>query len=119
MKAAPTLPHAAIGAAMGAAGGLAESRMSNEPLRQKIEALQAQPDLDAKDTANLAQLQLRHTLGEYAHRHPVSSMGMGALAGGMFGASQGPGIVDAVREGRGLASDIGKNVKDFFARGAA
>jgi hypothetical protein len=118
-KYAPALPHAAIGAAMGAASGLAESKMSNEPLRQKIEALEGQPDHSASDAANLAQLRARLTLGEHAAKHPLSTVATGALSGGMLGATMGPGIVEMARQTPEALGHMAKNVKDLFQRGAA
>jgi hypothetical protein len=113
------LPHAAIGAALGGVGGLGESQVNYEPLRAKADALEAQPDLSATDTAKLVGLRTLHTMGSFSNRHPMAAAGMGALTGGVFGATQGPGIVDAAREGGLEAGRIPKNVKDLFTRGAA
>jgi hypothetical protein len=121
-KVAPVLPHAAIGAALGAGVGLGESQMSNEPMRQKIEELEAKPERGLRDTMDLAQARARHTLGTYAEEHPGVSTGMGALTGAMFGATAGPGIVAKAQKIPGVARDVGKNIKDFgdlFRRGAA
>jgi hypothetical protein len=115
----PALPHAAIGAAMGAMGGLAETRMSGEPVRQKIDALEAIPERGAGDTANLAQLRVRQTLDEHAKAHPLATIATGALGGGILGATQGPGIVEMARQAPEALRGAGKTVKDLFQRGAA
>ncbi len=86
--------------------------MSNEPLRQKIEALEAHPDLSARDTMSLAQLRARHTIGEFTTKHPGVTAALGALGGAQFGRAAGPGIVDAARAGwagaKGMQNDIGE-----------
>jgi hypothetical protein len=91
--------------------------MSNDPLRQKIEALEANPDRGAKDTMNLAQLRGRLTIGEFTEKHPLVTAGMGALGGARFGATMGPGIVDAAQRGRTAAGGIGSNLKTLFGGG--
>lgn len=103
---------------MGAAGGLAESRMSNEPLRQKIEALEGQSNRSSSEAVDLAQLRARLVLGEHAAKHPLATMAAGALGGGMLGATEGPGIVEGVRQVPEALGHIGKNVKSLF-KGAA
>jgi hypothetical protein len=118
-KVRPVLPHAAIGAAIGAGVGFGESQMSNEPMQQKIEALEAVPDRSLRQTMDLAQSRARHTLGTYAEEHPAVSTGMGALTGAMFGATQGPGIVAKAQKIPGVARDVGQGLKDLFSRGAA
>jgi hypothetical protein len=93
--------------------------MSNEPMQQKIEALEANPDRGLRDTVDLAQARMRHTLGEYAGKHPLISAGMGALSGAALGATAGPGIVEKMQRVPGLVRDIGGNVKDLVGQGAA
>jgi hypothetical protein len=93
--------------------------MSNEPLRQKIEALEANPDRGAKDTMNLAQLRARYTIGEFEAKHPGVAAGLGALGGARLGLTKGPAYVAAVRSVPGKARDIVGGLKDVFAKGAA
>jgi hypothetical protein len=117
----PVLPHMAVGAALGAASGYGESQRSNEPLRQRIEALEAQPDLGARDTMSLAQLRARHTVGEFTAKHPGVTTALGALGGAQLGRTMGPGIVDAARSGLASAKGMGQDVKELqtlFSGGA-
>ena len=107
----PVLPHAAVGAAVGAGMGAGEAYSSNEPLRQKIESLEAKPDRGYTDTMNLAQAKARHTVGEFAQDHPKTMMGMGAMGGALLGAQSGPGLVDSVRNSARSVADIGKHIK--------
>jgi hypothetical protein len=112
------LPHAAVGAGLGAGLGAAESYTSNEPLRQKVQGLEAQTDRGFGDTMNLAQSKARLTMGDFAQKHPKTMMGMGALAGAATGAAEGPGLVSAAREGAGHVKNIGKHLKTLM-KGAA
>lgn len=114
----PVLPHAAIGAALGGLGGFAESQMSNEPLRQGIADLQAQPNKNLRDTVRLGQRQLRLGVGEWAAEHPGAAAAIGAFGGAVAGARHGPGIVEELRPAGGYLRDIGKNIKDTFSRSA-
>ena len=118
-RVAPRLPHAAVGAAVGALGGGAESMMSNEPLRKKTQELEDKPDRGYGDTLNLAQHRARLAVGEFAEKHPAAMMGMGALGGAGLGFSGGPELVDAAREAGGHIKGIGKNMKDILGKGAA
>jgi hypothetical protein len=99
--------------------GLAEAKTSNEPLRQKIEALEAQPERGLRGTLDLAQARARHTVGEWAAEHPGAMVGAGALSGAMFGARKGPGIVNEANAWAGKAKNLGKNVSEIFGKGAA
>jgi hypothetical protein len=107
----PVLPHAAVGAAVGAGMGAGEAYSSNEPLRQKIESLEAKPDRGYTDTMNLAQAKARHTVGEFAQDHPKTMMGMGAMGGALLGAQSGPGLVDSVRNSARSVANSGKLIK--------
>lgn len=118
-RVAPRLPHAAVGAAVGAGLGGAESLASNEPLRKKTQELEAKPDRGYGDTLDLAQSKARLTVGDFANKHPAAMMGMGALGGGMAGLTGGPELVSAAREAGGHLAGIGKNMKDIFTKGAA
>ena len=71
-----------------------------------------------KDTANLAQLQVRHTYGEFANKHPVANTAIGALGGGMLGLKGGPAIVEQAKQVPADLRELGSNVKKMF-RGAA
>jgi hypothetical protein len=101
---------------MGAGMGLAEAKTSNEPLRQKIEALEAQPEHSLRDTLDLAQARARHTVGTWAEEHPKAMVGAGALTGALFGARKGPGIVSEARKWPAQAQAVSENVKDIVGR---
>lgn len=85
---------AILGGTVGGAGALVESKMSNDPLRAKVDKL------DAVDKAgggfgnalNLAQARARLALGELSERHPVGAVAMGAGLGALRGATAAPGI---------------------------
>jgi len=113
------LPHAAVGAGIGAGIGAGESFTSNEPLKKKVQELEAKPDRGYGDALNLAQARARLTVGEFAKEHPAAMMGMGALGGGLTGALEGPDFVDSVRRSGKHISGVAKNVKDIYNKGAA
>jgi len=91
------LPYAAGGAAIGGGLGLVESKMDNEPLREKVRALEAKEDRGFRDALNLAQARARLTMGEFAETHPKTTMGVSALGGAFVGATQGPESVRSIR----------------------
>lgn len=96
----PHVPYAAIGGLTGAGIGYGTSRMSNEPLRQQVQELQA---IDPKDrtfqqSKDLAFKQVRLTAGEWEETHPRESALLGALIGAGIGVSGGPSVVQAVRD---------------------
>lgn len=103
------LPHAAVGGALGAGLGFAESQASNDPLRQKLQELESQgPPESLSGATNLAQLRARLTLGEFAENHPAAATLSGGMAGAVSGAQLGPSLVKAVRE------DIGPDLKAIY-----
>lgn len=118
-KALGALPHAAAGAAIGAGLGAGESFTSNEPLRQKVQQHEANPNRGLRDTMDLAQAKARLTMGEFAEQHPAAMMGAGALGGALLGAQHGPGVVDAVRQSGQQGGDIAKKIKLLITKGAA
>lgn len=117
-KALAALPHAAAGAAIGAGMGAGEAFTSNEPLRQKVQQHEANPNRGLRDTMDLAQAKARLTVGEFGEKHPAAMMGAGALGGALLGAQHGPGVVNAVRESAQPASDIASKIK-LLMKGAA
>jgi hypothetical protein len=106
-------PHAALGAALGAGAGAVESRMSNEPLRQGVAALEAKPDRGYKDTLNLAQKRARLTVGDFVQKHPGMAVGLGALGGASLGASAGPGVVSSLKRSAGHIQGIGQELRNI------
>lgn len=96
----PHLPYAAIGGLTGAGIGYGTSRMSNEPLRQQVQELQA---IDPKERTfqqakDLAFKQVRLTAGEWEETHPRESTLLGALIGAGIGVGGGPSAVQAVKD---------------------
>lgn len=117
-KALAVLPHAAVGAGLGAALGAGEALTSNDPLRQKVQGLEAKGDRGLADTMDLAQSRARLTVGEFAEKHPAAMMGAGAVAGGLAGAFEGPGLVGSLRRSGEHIGNIGKHIKTI-TKGAA
>ncbi|MHB8815788.1 MAG: hypothetical protein ACYDAE_21355 [Steroidobacteraceae bacterium] len=115
-KLVPRLPHAAVGAALGAGLGLAESRTDNEPLRQKVEGLEAKPDRGLGDTLNLAQSKGRLIVGDFAKKHPGMMAGAGALTGGMTGLSQGPEFVASLKRQAAHIPPMVRDVKTILGK---
>jgi hypothetical protein len=85
-----SLPHALGGAAVGALGGAAYSKMSNEPLRKKVSDLEAQGEGGFSRSLDLAQAKMRLAFGENAERHPGMTIASRALVGGVLGGTVGP-----------------------------
>jgi hypothetical protein len=117
-KALAVLPHAAVGGVIGAGLGAGEVYTSNEPLRQKVQGLEAKKDRGFGDTMSLAQAKARLTIGEFAAEHPKTMMGMGALGGALIGAAEGPGLVSSVRRSGEHVGNIARHVKTLM-KGAA
>jgi len=94
--AADRLIGAIMGGALGAGGSLLESKMSNDPLRQKVKDLQAKEDAGGGffNAANLAQAKARLALGELAEKHPGGAAMMGGALGAMTGAGAAPSVRD-------------------------
>lgn len=113
------LPHAAIGAGVGALGAYGMSQMSNDPLRKRVDELEAKPDRGAGDTMNLAQARGRLTVGEHESKHPFATAAIGALGGAALGATAGPRLAQQIPQGYAAARDIGKNIKTMVSKGAA
>jgi hypothetical protein len=117
-KAVSVLPHAAAGAAMGGGLGYLESRADYDPLRQKVQELEATPDRGYRDALNLAQSRARLTMGEFANEHPGVSAGMGALGGALLGASNGPQVVGSLKRSGEHVGSIARNLKDILSKRA-
>ncbi len=117
----PRLPHAAVGAGIGAGLGYVESRGSNEPLRQKVEKLEAEPNRGLGATLNLAQSKGRLLLADFAKEHPGVAAGAGALTGAMTGLSTGPEFVASVKRQASHASGAWRDIKTILGnnKGAA
>lgn len=115
-KLLPRLPHAAVGAGIGAGLGLAESHSNNEPLRQKVEGLEAKPDRGLGDTLNLAQSKGRLIIGDFAQKHPGVMAGAGALAGGMTGLSKGPEFVASLKRQAAHIPPMVQDVKTILGK---
>ena len=109
-------PHAAVGGALGAGAALAESKMSNEPLRKEVGKLEAMPDHTHSQAMQLAQAKGRLSIGEWAEKHPKSAVGAGALGGAMLGGKSGPAVVQAAKDIKNTGS---KFVADIRAAHAA
>lgn len=99
MKAASASRDKLIGAIMGGAvGGLGsytESRMSNDPLRKKIQELESRDKdegLGFAGAMNLAQAKARLAVGEFAEKHPAAFTAMGVASGASTGASLSPTV---------------------------
>jgi hypothetical protein len=79
------------GALAGGLGGLAESRMSNDPLRSKVKKLEETERQGGGfgNALELAQAKMRLALGELGEKHPMGttamSAGLGAVAGARLG----------------------------------
>jgi hypothetical protein len=110
-------PHAAVGGLIGGGLGFAESQMSNEPLRQKVQELEAKgDDRSVGDAMSLALSRGRLTLGEHAEKHPAAATMAGALMGATTGARGGPAFVDALKSIGGDAKAIGRDTKTLLSK---
>lgn len=83
---------AIMGGTAGAGLGLAESHMSNDPLREKVKKLEDKRDSGGGfgNALNLAQAKARLAIGEIAERHPVAAPLASTAIGAMSGAALGP-----------------------------
>jgi len=94
----PRLPYGLAGAAVGGLGGLVESKMDYEPLRQKVQDLEARKnELTFAQSFDLMQKRLRLSAGEFAARNPVGSTIGGAVSGSIAGLSMGPEAGEGAR----------------------
>lgn len=104
------LPHAAVGGLIGGGLGLAESQMSNDPLRKQVAELEGKENRSTGDAVQLAGLKGRLTLGEHAEKHPAAATMASALMGATAGATGGPGFVTALQNIKGHLGTIGKTM---------
>lgn len=102
-----SLPGALTGAALGGLAGAGYSKMSNEPLRQKVKGLEGQEGRSFSQSMDLAQSKARLAFGEAAEQHPVATSAMSAGAGALVGGKAGPGMVDDVKA-------MGQNLRGAF-----
>lgn len=109
-----SVPHALGGAALGALGGAAYSKMSNDPLRKKVDQLSSIEGRSFSQALDLAQSKARLAFGEAAAAHPLASTAAGALHGGMLGAKAGPEIVGALGQ---IKDNVAEGIGNL--RGAA
>jgi hypothetical protein len=86
------LVGALLGGSAGAIGTAIESKMSNDPLRQKVKALEAKERAGGGflNAMNLAQAKTRLAFGEFGERHPVAATAIGAGMGALTGAGAAP-----------------------------
>ena len=86
---------AIMGGALGGGVGYASSRMSNDPLREKVHKLEER-ESSGKGSfltgLNLAQAKARLALGEFDERHPGATTLLGIGSGALAGASHAPTI---------------------------
>lgn len=109
-------PHAAVGAGALGLGTYAASQMSNDPLRKKVEKLEAVPDRTRAQAVELAMAQARLTLGEYAEKHPYQAAGSGALTGAAMGAMQGPALASELRDMGPVLKNMGRSLRSLVGK---
>jgi len=83
-----------MGGAAGGLGTLAESQMSNDPLRAKVQRLQEHDDQGGGflSAMNLAQAKARLAAGEFSEKHPVAGAAIGTALGAVGGAGAAPHV---------------------------
>jgi hypothetical protein len=84
--------------------------MSNDPLRQKVQELQAVPDRTLAQAGDLSQAQTRLAIGEWEEKHPLQATALGALSGGTLMGSMAPALAHA---GKSHASHFREELKDL------
>jgi bacterioferritin len=85
---------AALGALVGGGGTYLESRMSNDPLREKVQKLEELERQGAgfANSLNLAQAKARLAIGEFTANNPRAATAIGAAKGALLGATAAPTI---------------------------
>lgn len=109
-----SVPHALGGAALGALGGAAYSKMSNDPLRKKVSDLSSIQGRSFAQALDLAQSKARLAFGEAAEEHPLGSAAVGAVHGALMGATKGPEITGALGQ---IKNNVAEGIGNL--RGAA
>jgi hypothetical protein len=95
---------ALMGGAAGAAGGYAESQMSNDGLRGKVQQLEARESSGEGgfgNALNLAQARMRLAAGDLAEKHPAGASLMGGAMGAVAGFNVAPDVRDMINQVRG------------------
>lgn len=106
------LPHAAVGAGVGAGLGALESHTANpEALQARVQELEGKPDRGYRDTMNLAQLKGREVVSRFAKEHPAAMMGANALGGAATGFMMGPEVVAATKNITERVPRMARNLK--------
>ena len=82
----------------------------HKQLRKRVKELEGKKDRGVRDTANLAQLRVRQTVGDFAEENPKTTIGLSALAGAGIGMSKGPEFVEATKNNAGHVKDIVKSL---------
>jgi hypothetical protein len=74
---------------------------SGEGLKKHISELEANPNRGVRDTLDLAQGKARDTIGDFTRAHPGLAVGAGTLGGALMGGSQGPALVQSLKNSGG------------------
>lgn len=90
-------PHAAAGAALGAAGGYADTKREHGSAKKKVMELGGKHERSFLEARELGKARNELTQAEHAKKHPKSHTAISAAAGAVLGASMGPEIGKRLR----------------------
>ena len=90
-------PHAAVGAATGAAAGYADTKREHGSAKAKVMELGGKHDRSFRETKALGKARQELTVSEYEKKHPGKHVAMSTALGAALGAGLGPKMIEGLR----------------------